>query len=60
MGFSAWGLGQAPKWRRPFARLAVENDWGLFRLCPEHTTLEDVFVELTREEAATDPPEQDG
>lgn len=30
------------------ARAAVAEDWGLVRLCPEHTTLEDVFVELTR------------
>ena len=36
-------------------RLAVENDWGLFRLCPEHTTLEDVFVELTGEDAEAKP-----
>jgi ABC-2 type transport system ATP-binding protein len=33
------------------ARATVQNDWGLTQLCPEHTTLEDVFVELTRSEA---------
>jgi ABC-2 type transport system ATP-binding protein len=33
------------------ARAAVQNDWGLTQLCPEHTSLEDVFVELTRSAA---------
>lgn len=33
------------------ARAAVQNDWGLIQLCPEHTSLEDVFVELTRSAA---------
>lgn len=35
------------------ARAAVAGDWGLERLCPEHTTLEDVFVELTRANTET-------
>jgi len=33
------------------ARAAVQNDWGLTQLCPEHTSLEDVFVQLTRSAA---------
>lgn len=30
------------------AHAAVQNGWGLTQLCPEHTSLEDVFVELTQ------------
>jgi len=59
-GLFRLGLRPGAEVEETLCRLAVENDWGLFRLCPEHTTLEDVFVELTREEAATDPPKQDG
>lgn len=33
------------------AHAAVQNGWGLTQLCPEHTSLEDVFVELTRKES---------
>lgn len=33
-------------------RAAGEHDWGLTQLAPEHTSLEQVFAELTREEAA--------
>jgi ABC-2 type transport system ATP-binding protein len=33
-------------------RLAVERDWGLAALIPQRATLEDVFLELTREEHA--------
>jgi ABC-2 type transport system ATP-binding protein len=33
------------------ARAAVQGGWGLTQLCPEHTSLEDVFVALTREES---------
>jgi ABC-2 type transport system ATP-binding protein len=33
-------------------RMAAENNWGLTQLSPEHTSLEDVFAELTRQEAA--------
>ena len=33
-------------------RTAAENDWGLTQLSPEHTSLEDVFAELTRQEVA--------
>ena len=31
---------------------SVEQNWGLFELVPEHTSLEDVFIELTQDEAA--------
>jgi len=31
-------------------RLANERDWGLYRLAPAHSSLEDVFVNLTRHE----------
>ncbi len=34
------------------ARAAVDNGWGLTQLCPEHTTLEDVFAALTTENQA--------
>jgi ABC-2 type transport system ATP-binding protein len=34
------------------AHAAVQNGWGLTQLCPEHTSLEDVFVELTQKENA--------
>jgi ABC-2 type transport system ATP-binding protein len=37
------------------ARTAVQNDWGLTQLCPEHTSLEDVFVELTRRDMQAEP-----
>ncbi len=33
-------------------RTASENDWGLTQLSPERTSLEDVFTQLTRQEAA--------
>lgn len=33
-------------------RAATEGNWGLTQLGPEHTSLEQVFAELTREEAA--------
>ena len=33
-------------------RMAAENNWGLTQLSPERTSLEDVFAELTRQEAA--------
>jgi ABC-2 type transport system ATP-binding protein len=32
------------------ARLAVERNWGLFELAPSATSLEEVFVDLTRKE----------
>jgi ABC-2 type transport system ATP-binding protein len=32
-------------------RQAVEQDWGLYQLGPAHSRLEDVFVQLTRDEA---------
>jgi ABC-2 type transport system ATP-binding protein len=31
---------------------SVEQNWGLFELVPEHTSLEDLFVELTQDETA--------
>jgi ABC-2 type transport system ATP-binding protein len=33
-------------------KLAVEGNWGLTTLVPQHATLEDIFVELTTEDAA--------
>jgi ABC-2 type transport system ATP-binding protein len=33
---------------------SVKQGWGLFELIPEQMTMEDVFVELTREEPSTD------
>jgi hypothetical protein len=32
------------------AQAAAAHDWGLFRLQPESTSLEDVFVQLTQRE----------
>jgi ABC-2 type transport system ATP-binding protein len=31
-------------------RLASERDWGLYRIAPAQSSLEDVFVNLTRHE----------
>ena len=31
---------------------AVKNDWGLYQIAPDQTSLEDVFVQLTYQEAA--------
>ncbi len=47
--------GQSPA--EAIARASVQHDWGLTQLCPEHTSLEDVFVELTRSEAGAAEPE---
>ncbi len=33
-------------------RRSVENDWGLYELIPEQASLEDIFLQLTTEEAA--------
>ena len=33
---------------------SVEQDWGLFELIPDHTSLEDLFIELTQEGTTTD------
>ena len=30
---------------------SIEQDWGLYELVPDHTSLEDMFIELTRDEA---------
>ena len=32
------------------AVMAVQNDWGLFELVPDSSSLEDIFVELTSNE----------
>ncbi|HUW97668.1 MAG TPA: ATP-binding cassette domain-containing protein [Acidiferrobacter sp.] len=34
-------------------RLAVEQDWGLYEINPEHSSLESIFVELTGEQPET-------
>ena len=31
---------------------AVKNGWGLFQIAPDQTSLEDVFVQLTYQDAA--------
>ena len=36
------------------AAVAVSHDWGLYELSPEHMSLEQVFVDITR----SDPTEQ--
>jgi ABC-2 type transport system ATP-binding protein len=33
---------------------SVEQGWGLFELIPDHTSLEDLFIELTQDDAATE------
>jgi ABC-2 type transport system ATP-binding protein len=30
---------------------SIEQDWGLYELVPDHTSLEDLFIELTQDEA---------
>ena len=35
------------------ARRAAEKSWGLFQLTPTQSSLEDVFVQLTRKEEQT-------
>ena len=32
-------------------KTAQANDWGLYQICPEHTSLEDVFVQMTQTES---------
>jgi ABC-2 type transport system ATP-binding protein len=32
-------------------RASIEQDWGLYELVPDHTSLEDLFIELTQDEA---------
>jgi ABC-2 type transport system ATP-binding protein len=32
-------------------QLSVEQNWGLFELVPDHTSLEDLFIELTQDQA---------
>lgn len=32
------------------ARLAVENHWGLYQLCPQGLSLEEIFIQLTDEQ----------
>lgn len=38
------------------AQVAVAQQWGLYHLAPDQTSLEDVFVQLTYHDAATDAP----
>lgn len=38
------------------AQAAVAQQWGLYHLAPDQTSLEDVFVQLTYHDAATDAP----
>jgi len=38
------------------ARLAVEQDWGLVELTPEHKSLEQIFVEITSQEQLDQEP----
>lgn len=35
-------------------QMSVEHNWGLFELIPDHTSLEDLFIELTQGEDTTD------
>ena len=37
---------------------AVKNKWGLYQIAPDQTSLEDVFVQLTFQDAAATPAEQ--
>ena len=34
-------------------RLAVEKSWGLFQLVPAQTSVEEVFVQLTKKDEAS-------
>ena len=34
-------------------KLAVEKNWGIVQIIPQHATLEDIFVELTTDDAAS-------
>ncbi len=34
---------------------AVKNSWGLYQIAPDQTSLEDVFVQLTYQDAAAEP-----
>ena len=38
---------------------AVENQWGLFELIPDNTSLEEIFVELTTSEVAEQPAKEE-
>jgi len=37
-------------------QLAVERQWGLYEIAPERASLEQIFVELTTQEAAAQEP----
>ena len=37
------------------ARLAADNDWGLYELSPERVSLEQVFIDITRSEQQSTP-----
>ena len=42
--------------RRELARTVVANGWGLLELRPQQMSLEDIFLQLTTEDAAVDSP----
>ncbi len=42
--------GEAPA--EAIAQAAVNNNWGLYQINPDQTTLEEVFVQLTYQEMA--------
>ena len=42
--------------RRELSRSIVTNGWGLLELRPQQMSLEDVFLQLTTEDVATDAP----
>ncbi len=39
-------------------RISVDQDWGLFELVPDNSSLEDIFVELTRSDSASQNREE--
>jgi len=45
--------------RRQLSRTVVTNGWGLLELRPQQMSLEDIFLQLTTEDAATAPPPPD-
>ena len=42
--------------RRALSRSVVTNGWGLLELRPQQMSLEDIFLQLTTEDSATDAP----
>ncbi len=47
-----------PDYTSRLVELSVENQWGLFELIPDNTSLEDIFVELTTTDSSTSPDEE--